>query len=104
MGKKRNNVVFFYYPTSVSNKARDYGDLEISSINFRKGRSIKEKYDKDGHIYDQEIDGDDYIEPYYAYDDDHIRHPTCSRVSWQRLTLPNCNTFHELDKNISVIK
>ena len=53
-----------------------------------------------GHVYaslDFEDENDDSIDNYYAFDDDHVRHPTCRRVTWHRMYHPNCNTFHETD-------
>ena len=102
--KKYPIMINFYYSSNPYDDddaimSRDYNNLTISIANFTIGRIMKQNNDDNndgGHVYNFTIDGDDYIEPYYAFDDDYIRHPTCARVSWHRLNYPNCNIFHEI--------
>jgi len=56
---------------------------------------MEDDENENGHIFDNWFDGDDWIDPYYAFDDDFVRNHDCRRVSWYRLNNPNCNTFHE---------
>lgn len=64
---------------------------------IREGYKIHEDETlEEGHIHRNWYDGDDYLDPYYAFDDDQIKFPGCRRVSWHRYIFPNCNTFHEI--------
>ena len=69
-------------------------------------------YGDTGHVYTQndyrnrsKHHNDDYVEPYYAFDDDNIRSTAtavqssrnhCRRTSWHRLFFPTCNDLHTL--------
>lgn len=89
---------------------RDYGGLEIRFFEEdNMARAIYHNVSGDeGEIL--RWTGHDFVEQYYAFDDDYERNTyrayddpsiadekRCRRVSWHRNLFINCNNFHELD-------
>jgi hypothetical protein len=108
----------FYMPLPMKSALKeeaqyvDYGPL-ILYIMEEDGtqRNIRHDFDQDlGEGDDDSLAAtDDEHDYYYAFDDDTKRNPyigwedkdlqnekQCRRVSWHRLVLLNCNSFHEL--------
>jgi len=93
------DISFLYKTPNKSEKYidQDYGGLNINFPNNTWGRNIIEDGDdEEGRVYDRHFDEDDWMDPYYAFDDDFVRNPECRRVSWYRFHHPNCNIFHEI--------
>jgi hypothetical protein len=108
----------FYMPLPMKFKAKeeaeyvDYGDLDIHIFEEDgQQRNIYHDFNRDLDAGDDDsvAAADDEHDYYYAFDDDTKRNPyigwddenlqnekQCRRVSWHRLLLLNCNSFHEL--------
>jgi hypothetical protein len=107
----------FYMPLPMDDEAEeegenvDYGELDIHIFEEEgQQRNIYHDFLQDIGGEDDSIEaGDDEQDYYYAFDDDEKRNPyigwedkdlqnekKCRRVSWHRLVLINCNSFHEL--------
>jgi hypothetical protein len=93
----------------------DYGDLELRFLEVEgQPRVLYHDFDLD-HSEIHRWTGDDFVEYYFAFDDDHERNPYkayddhkiaeerhCRRVRWHRNYKINCNAFHELDLGTNV--
>jgi hypothetical protein len=108
----------FYMPLPMESALKeeakyvDYGPLILYIMEEDgKQRNIRHDFDQDLGAGDDDsvAAGDDEHDYYYAFDDDTKRNPyigwedqdlqnekQCRRVSWHRLVLLNCNSFHEL--------
>jgi hypothetical protein len=110
----------FYIPLPMDSEAEEeeeaensaYGGLDIHIFEEDgQQRTIYHDFlqDQGGGDDDSVAAGDDEQDYYYAFDDDTKRNPyigwedkelqnekQCRRVSWHRLLLINCNSFHEL--------
>jgi hypothetical protein len=94
----------------------DHGGLDIKILEDEKLRIQRREifHDfKDDRGYEELINGpedDDYVDNYYAFDDDFKRNPLlawddqeihktkqCRRTSWHRDLPINCNNLHEFD-------
>jgi len=86
------------------NITHDYDGLFFHPVvSWNVGRVIQDSSHLKGHVWDI-ADGQDDVDYYYAFDDDYVREPFCTRVSWYRDLHPNCNNLHEmLLFNISII-
>mmetsp|Transcript_31945 Transcript_31945/g.70203 ORF Transcript_31945/g.70203 Transcript_31945/m.70203 type:complete len:592 (+) Transcript_31945:254-2029(+) len=74
----------------------DYGGLIFELLEEGGERTILEdSSDSSRRESDDDSSQSDSMDSYYAFDDDHIRHEQCRRVSWHRLHHPNCNVIHE---------
>jgi hypothetical protein len=108
----------FYMPLPMKSAAKeeaeyvDYGEIDIH-IFEEDGQQRNIYHDFNQDLYGGDDDSiaaaDDEHDYYYAFDDDTKRNPyigwedknlqnekQCRRVSWHRLLLLNCNSFHEL--------
>jgi hypothetical protein len=94
----------------------DYDNLTMRFMELPEDhRVIYHDYDLDQNEINR-WKGDDFVEYYFAFDDDHERNPykgyedkklaeerQCRRTSWHRNYKINCNAFHELDLASSVL-
>jgi hypothetical protein len=111
----RSSQFYMPLPMKASSKEDaefvDYGELDIHIFEEDgQQRNIYHDFNQDLDAGDDDsIAADDEHDYYYAFDDDTKRNPyigwddknlqnekKCRRVSWHRLLLLNCNSFHEL--------
>jgi len=102
---------------SIEEHSRDFGGLnlgfpEIGDVvaTDQSGRESSQ-VQSENEDYSVPLYNDDYMDDYYAFDDDYARNPftelnleeeeeeidtfSCRRISEHRLYFPNCNSFHE---------
>ena len=92
-GGKHNSRRLFKQPIEKPDQ-EDYGGLKFDLLEEGEGREILEGSSNSGRERGEESSSDS-MDAYYAFDDDHVRHKRCRRVSWHRYYHPNCNVVHE---------